>query len=183
MRNRQKVGNCLVRLLKHFLWRYPTVHQSVAPRKFAVDQPLSKRPGRSLLTDSSSITMSMNIRPGKPTGPQVSTTYSHPKPQTILFVKNLSFKVTSEEMYDLFGRFGPIRQIRLGNKNATRGTAYVVYETPLDAKMAVDKLNGFSFGGRFLVVLFHQLDKVVKPEDLVTRQEELERLKKQYNVS
>jgi hypothetical protein len=32
-------------------------------------------------------------------------------------------------------------------------------------------------------VLFHQLDKVVKPEDLVTRQEELERLKKQYNVS
>jgi pre-mRNA branch site protein p14 len=70
-----------------------------------------------------------------------------------------------------------------GNKNATRGTAYVVYESPGDAKIAVDKLNGFSFGGRFLVVLFHQLDKVVKPEDLVTRQEELERLKKQYNVS
>jgi pre-mRNA branch site protein p14 len=70
-----------------------------------------------------------------------------------------------------------------GNKNATRGTAYVVYETPADAKVAVDKLNGFSFGGRFLVVLMHQLDKVVKPEDLVTRQEELERLKKQYNVS
>ena len=99
-------------------------------------------------------------------------------------------------MYDLFGRFGPIRQIRLyvpnlrdreltnrGNKNATRGTAYVVYESPQDAKIAVDKLNGFSFGGRFLVVLFHQLDKVVKPEDLVTRQEELERLKKQHNVS
>jgi pre-mRNA branch site protein p14 len=127
----------------------------------------------------------MSVRPGKPTGPQ-----------TILFVKNLSFKVTSEEMYDLFGRFGPIRQIRLytlwltnktncfrGNKNATRGTAYVVYESPADAKVAVEKLNGFSFGGRFLVVLMHQLDKVVKPEDLVTRQEELERLKKQYNVS
>ena len=125
----------------------------------------------------------MNIRPGKPTGPQVATNYSHPNTQTILFVKNLSFKVTSEEMYDLFGRFGTIRQIRLGNKNATRGTAYVVYESPADAKVAVDKLNGFSFGGRFLVVLFHQLDKVVKPEDLVTRQEELERLKKQYNVS
>jgi RNA recognition motif-containing protein len=70
-----------------------------------------------------------------------------------------------------------------GNKNATRGTAYVVYESPGDAKVAVEKLNGFSFGGRFLVVLMHQLDKVVKPEDLVTRQEELERLKKQYNVA
>lgn len=139
----------------------------------------------------------MSIRPGKPTGPQVSLASPRSNRQTILFVKNLSFKVTSEEMYDLFGRYGPIRQIRLyssplknsklilgrGNKNATRGTAYVVYESPQDAKVAVDKLNGFSFGGRFLVVLFHQLDKVVKPEDLVTRQEELERLKKQYNVS
>jgi pre-mRNA branch site protein p14 len=135
----------------------------------------------------------MSIRPGKPTGPQVSPFPSGTNLQTILFVKNLAFKVTSEEMYDLFGRFGPIRQIRLfvpkstrltdrGNKNATRGTAYVVYESPQDAKVAIDKLNGFSFGGRFLVVLMHQLDKVVKPEDLVTRQEELERLKKQYNV-
>jgi pre-mRNA branch site protein p14 len=70
-----------------------------------------------------------------------------------------------------------------GNKNTTRGTAYVVYEHPNDAKMAIEKLNGFSFGGRFLVVLMHQLDKVAKPEDLVSRQEELERLKKQYNVS
>lgn len=127
----------------------------------------------------------MPIRPGKPTGPQVPSlsVYSHPNPKTILFVKNLSFNVTSAEMYDLFGGYGSIRQIRLGNKNATRGTAYVVYESPQDAKVAADKLNGFSFGGRFLVVLFHQLDKVVKPEDLVTRQEELERLKKQYNVS
>ena len=55
----------------------------------------------------------MSIRPGKPTGPQVPVHYSLPNTQTILFVKNLSFKVTSEEMYDLFGRFGPIRQIRL----------------------------------------------------------------------
>jgi RNA recognition motif-containing protein len=31
----------------------------------------------------------------------------------ILYVKNLSFKVTTEELFDLFGRFGAIRQIRL----------------------------------------------------------------------
>lgn len=31
----------------------------------------------------------------------------------ILFVRNLPYKITSEEMYDLFGKFGPIRQIRL----------------------------------------------------------------------
>ena len=57
----------------------------------------------------------MSVRPGKPTGPQVYISHHHrvSNEQTILFVKNLSFKVTSEEMYDLFGRFGPIRQIRL----------------------------------------------------------------------
>ena len=31
----------------------------------------------------------------------------------ILFVKNLPFKIKSEELYDIFGKFGPIHQIRL----------------------------------------------------------------------
>ena len=31
----------------------------------------------------------------------------------VLFVKNLPFKISSEEMYDIFGKFGRIRQIRL----------------------------------------------------------------------
>lgn len=30
-----------------------------------------------------------------------------------VYVKNLPFKINSEEMYDIFGKFGPIRQIRL----------------------------------------------------------------------
>ncbi|KAK9362132.1 hypothetical protein V1504DRAFT_449636 [Lipomyces starkeyi] len=80
----------------------------------------------------------------------------------ILYVKNLSYSVTSEELYDLFGKFGSIRQIRLGNAQNTRGTAFVVYDDIQDAKMACDKLSGFNFQNRYLVVLYHQPDKVAQ---------------------
>jgi pre-mRNA branch site protein p14 len=32
----------------------------------------------------------------------------------IIFVRNLPYKITAEELYDVFGRFGAIRQIRKG---------------------------------------------------------------------
>jgi len=38
------------------------------------------------------------------------------------------------QLYDLFGRYGAIRQIRKGNTKETRGTAFVVYEDIYDAK-------------------------------------------------
>lgn len=47
-------------------------------------------------------------------------------------------------MYEIFGKYGPIRQIRLGCDKNTRGTAYVVYEDIYDAKNAVDHLSGFN---------------------------------------
>jgi len=74
-----------------------------------------------------------------------------PDANRALFVKNLNYKVTGEELYDLFGRYGAVRQIRIGNEGKTRGTAYVVYEDIFDAKAAFDGLNGFNFGNRYLV--------------------------------
>lgn len=62
-----------------------------------------------------------------------------------------SYNVTPEELFDLFGKFGPIRQVRQGIANATKGTAFVVYEDVIDAKQACDKLNGFNFQNRYLV--------------------------------
>ncbi|KIH87614.1 pre-mRNA branch site protein p14 [Sporothrix brasiliensis 5110] len=76
-----------------------------------------------------------------------------------LFVKNLSYNVTPEELFELFGKFGAIRQVRQGIANNTKGTAFVVYEDVMDAKQACDKLNGFNFQNRYLVVLYHQPDK------------------------
>ena len=74
-----------------------------------------------------------------------------PEVNRALYVRNLPFKITAEEMYDIFGKFGAIRQIRLGNASDTRGTAFVVYEDIYDAKNAVDHLSGFNVCGRYLV--------------------------------
>ena len=59
-------------------------------------------------------------------------------------------------MYDLFGKYGPIRQIRLGTDTnlKTKGTAYVVYESPDDAADAMTHLNGFHLMERYIVGVF-----------------------------
>ncbi|KAJ5387366.1 hypothetical protein N7509_009907 [Penicillium cosmopolitanum] len=134
-----------------------------------------------------------------------------PEANRILFVKNLNYNVTAEQLFDLFGKFGPIRygiarvpsflcsttwmdtpltlsflktrQIRQGIANNSKGTAFVVYEDVHDAKQACDKLNGFNFQNRYLVVLYHQPEKMARSkEDLAERQENLERLKQQHGI-
>jgi pre-mRNA branch site protein p14 len=101
------------------------------------------------------------------------------------------------------GKFGPIRytvpnlpshatlpilthtlsQIRQGIAANTKGTAFVVYEDVMDAKSACDKLNGFNFQNRYLVVLYHQPEKMAKSaQDLAERQENLEKLKREHGI-
>ncbi len=36
-----------------------------------------------------------------------------PEVNRILYVRNLPFEISTEEMYDIFGKYGPIRQIRV----------------------------------------------------------------------
>lgn len=121
--------------------------------------------------------------------------------------RNLPFKISAEELYDIFGKYGPIRQIRLcvpapaaggaqgfvtfatpprarrGNTTATRGTAFVVYEDIYDAKNAVDHLSGFNVCGRYLVVLYYQPAKMQARVDTEKKKKELEELKKKYGMT
>lgn len=62
-------------------------------------------------------------------------------------MKNLNYQITGEDLYDLFGRYGSIRQIRIGNEQKTRGTAFVVFDDVMDVSCSV-YLKGFSSDSR-----------------------------------
>jgi pre-mRNA branch site protein p14 len=72
-----------------------------------------------------------------------------PDVSKILFVRNLPFKIQSEDLFELFGKYGAIRQIRRGTASDTKGTAIVVYDDIYDAKEACEKLSGFNLQGRY----------------------------------
>jgi len=108
-----------------------------------------------------------------------------PGANRILFVKNLNYEITGEDLYDLFGRYGSIRQIRIGNEQKSRGTAFVVYDDVMDAKNALDHLNGFHLRERYIVVLYHmpaKQDAAAAKAEIVKREEELAQLKRKHNI-
>lgn len=82
-----------------------------------------------------------------------------PKITRFVFVKNLPNKISPEELYDIFWRFGPVRQIRKGIIKRNKSTAFVVYENILDAKKCVDVLSGVNVVGKYLVCLYFHPEK------------------------
>ncbi|KAI8913584.1 putative RNA-binding protein, partial [Gorgonomyces haynaldii] len=108
---------------------------------------------------------------------QQNITRLPPEVNRILFVRNLPFKVTNVELYDLFGKYGSIRQIRLGNAADTRGTAYVVYDDIFDAKNACEHLSGYNFQSRYLIVLYHDQNKAQNRKSAKQKEQELRDLK------
>lgn len=106
-----------------------------------------------------------------------------PEVNRVLYVRNLPFNISSEEMYDIFGKYGAIRQIRIGTNKDTRGTAFVVYEDIYDAKTAVDHLSGFNVANRYLIVLYYQQAKMGKKFDQRKKEEEIAKMQEKYGVS
>ncbi|KAA6311970.1 MAG: putative Nucleotide-binding, alpha-beta plait, partial [Streblomastix strix] len=103
-----------------------------------------------------------------------------PEVNRVLFVRNLPFKISSAELYDIFGKYGAIRQIRIGSAADTKGTAFVIYENIYDAKSACDHLSGFNVCNRYLVVLYYSQAKMNKKIDQKKQQAELEKLRLTY---
>jgi len=106
-----------------------------------------------------------------------------PEVNRVLYIRNLPYKISSEEMYDIFGKYGAIRQIRTGTVPETKGTAFVVYEDIFDAKNACDHLSGFNVCNRYLVVLYYQATKTVKKLDIEKEKELIEKTKAKYGLN
>merc|ERR1719201_1920046 len=102
---------------------------------------------------------------------------------TALAPSTIKIKITAEEMYDIFGKYGAIRQIRVGNTPETRGTAFVIYEDIFDAKNACDHLSGFNVCNRYLVVLYYQANKAFEKLDAQKKEADLQKMKEKYNLN
>src|SRR5947199_3916210 len=72
-----------------------------------------------------------------------------------VFVGNLDFNTTRDEVQSLFAQVGAVRDVFLPNDRETgrpRGFAFVEFENDEDAAKAIEKFNGYELGGRALRV-------------------------------
>jgi RNA recognition motif-containing protein len=74
---------------------------------------------------------------------------------TKLYVGNLSFRTTSEELREAFASVGTVESASVIEDRETgrsRGFAFVEMATPEEATAAIEAFNGKDFGGRNLTV-------------------------------
>ena len=74
---------------------------------------------------------------------------------TKLYVGNLSFQTTSQELQDLFAQAGTVESVNLVEDRDTgqsRGFAFVEMSTNAEASAAISQFNGKELGGRALKV-------------------------------
>lgn len=72
-----------------------------------------------------------------------------------LYVGNLPYAYTSDELRKAFGPHGPVQLVivTIDRKSGpSRGFGFVEYESEESEKTAVETLNGTSLGGRDIVV-------------------------------
>jgi RNA recognition motif-containing protein len=72
-----------------------------------------------------------------------------------LYVGNISFKATEEDIKELFGRSGEVESVKIitdAHTGNPKGFGFVEMATEADAKKAIDELNGTTFMERAITV-------------------------------
>src|SRR5215470_17101141 len=81
---------------------------------------------------------------------------------TQLFVGNLDFKITENELQDAFAAHGTVVEANLVTDRTTgrpRGFGFVTMSSPEEAQKAIEGMNGKELGGRALSV------NIARPRD------------------
>jgi hypothetical protein len=78
-------------------------------------------------------------------------------PNNMLYIGNLYYEVTGEQLKRVFSRFGEVESTKIvyDNRGLSRGFGYVEFKNIADAQAAIDNLDMQVFEGRNLVVQFH----------------------------
>ncbi|KAJ4984253.1 RNA recognition domain-containing protein, partial [Stagonosporopsis vannaccii] len=94
------------------------------------------------------------VKRGSPQRRQQSDT----PPNNVVYVGNLYYEVTADQVKRVFSRFGELENVKLifDNRGLSRGFGYVEFKNIEDAKTAIDNLDMQVFEGRNLVVQFHK---------------------------
>lgn len=104
----------------------------------------------------------------------------------IVLVKNLPFNTSTDTLYELFGKYGNINQLRVPDSSQDRsilGSCIIIYNNLTNAQRAASELNGINFGGRYLVSSLYAVDPAkLMDEDYTVRKTQLDQLKKQYGI-
>ncbi|KAH6637899.1 RNA binding domain-containing protein [Boeremia exigua] len=83
---------------------------------------------------------------------------SQAPPNNTVYVGNLYYEVTADQVKRVFSRFGEIENVKLvfDNRGLSRGFGYVEFKNIEDAKTAIENLDMQVFEGRNLVCQFHK---------------------------
>lgn len=101
------------------------------------------------------------VQPTQPRTQAQTSKYEQLSPDMIaesgrLFVRNLSYAITEEDLEKLFSAYGPLSQVHLPiakDTKRSKGLAYILFMLPDDALKAYSALDGTIFQGRLLHIL------------------------------
>lgn len=103
-----------------------------------------------------------------------------------IFIRNLSYTVTEQELEELFKKYGPLTEIHLPVDSFTRkikGFAFVTFMFPEHAAKAFSELDGSCFQGRNLHLLPAKQKKVEEKTITGFKDKKLSKLKELSNSS
>ncbi|NEO83360.1 MAG: RNA-binding protein [Spirulina sp. SIO3F2] len=72
-----------------------------------------------------------------------------------IYVGNLSYDVTRDDLQEVFGEYGPVRRVSLPTDRVTgrpRGFAFVEFKEETDEDKAIEELDGAEWMGRNIKV-------------------------------